>query len=81
MAQRSYKQVAQAAAVSAVALLVSLGLCGATLLTHNDIFSMEPGLIGLLGIAASLCALVAIGLVALVIFLLNLRDRDKDKPQ
>jgi uncharacterized membrane protein len=73
--------VGQAATVFTVLLLLSLGLCGATFLIHNDTFTMGPGLVGLLGIAVSSCALVVIGLVALTIFLLNLRDRDKDEPQ
>jgi hypothetical protein len=58
-----------------------VGACGATFLIHDNDFTMGPGLIGLLGIAVSSCALVVIGLVALTIFLLNLRDRDKDEPQ
>jgi hypothetical protein len=79
MARRSYKTVGKAAAVLAVVLLLSLGLCGANDLLQNGHYATGPGLlglIGLLGIIVSTLALVVTGLVVFVVFLLNLFDRD-----
>ncbi len=81
MARRSYKTVGQAAAGFAVALLLSLGFCGVTFVMQNNDFAMVPGLIGLLGIVASTLGLVVMGIAALILFLLNYFDGDKDEPQ
>ena len=81
MRRNHYEGLGKAAAICAAALLVSLGLCGVTLLAHSNDLAMGPGLIGLLGIAASTLGLVVVGLIALIEFLINLIKPDKDERQ